>query len=224
MNWPPKQVNVKKYKTGSIVKKRWKRSIVKTYLHFCPKFPADCAQGDFSPATTPACWNHLDNQQKLTFSKKNIYIQCFYHSLLDLRYNFRGLGMKLDFPTFSAELALNDYKMFFSKEIPMDNKLDNLNMYFTHSPLAFGFWRGLAAIFQSSFVQSLSVIRSDNAINSNKNFPQDTIFMSHKLRLISSPSIATAVLQVYSGFLQIRFLFGQIHLLTKVNIFSNLKF
>ena len=47
--------------------------------------------------------------------------------------------MKLDFPTFSAELALNDYKMFFSKEIPMDNKLDNLNMYFTHSPLAFGF-------------------------------------------------------------------------------------
>ena len=48
--------------------------------------------------------------------------------------------MKLDFPTFSAELALNDYKMFFFfKEIPMDNILDNSNMYFTHSPLAFGF-------------------------------------------------------------------------------------
>ena len=127
---------------------------------------------------------------------------------------------EIGFPNIFCRIGFKRLQNVF---FPVDNKLDNLNMYFTHSPLAFGFWRGLAAIFQSSFVQSLSVIRSDNAINSNKNFPQDTIFMSHKLRLISSPSIATAVLQVYSGFLQIRFLFGQIHLLTKANIFSNLK-
>ena len=188
---------------------------------FLPKVSSRLRAGGLFSCNNSCLLESPGQPTKVDFFKKEYLNPVFLPFTFGLEIYFQRPRHEIGFPNIFCRIGFKRLQNVF---FPVDNKLDNLNMYFTHSPLAFGFWRGLAAIFQSSFVQSLSVIRSDNAINSNKNFPQDTIFMSHKLRLISSPSIATAVLQVYSGFLQIRFLFGQIHLLTKANILSNLKF